>query len=726
MNLIEQLTELVGFHPSYMDHFGKEVSPTEEARRALLTAMGYKLDNASLENSIKYLRESKWRNVLEPLYIIAHDTRDENIIISLPSDMKDELHIKIRLESTDIIEYTLNISELLVEEHQVFSDTSYTHYLINLPAIKEGYHSLIVKGENIYAESHLISAPRQCYTPKDANAEKVWGYAVQLYSLQSENNLGLSDFSDLKKLTVKAADTGASIIGLNPLHALYQSNPAHISPYSPSTRCYLNTLYIDVTDVINYSQCDKAQAKVNSPEFKDQISYLKSHKLLDYPYAAFLKKEILTLLFDDFYLHQNTKYKTEYQAFEDHIASEGEDLYLFATYEALYDYFTHNFSDTYSWKQWSKEYHQSDSPAVLSYQKENKEQILYFCFLQWVAHVQLSQVKETSHQAEMSIGLYLDMAVGCDGGGFDVWSDQHLFVSGASIGAPPDAMNNLGQNWGLTPMNPVELKSKGYQPLVKALRSSMKYAGAIRIDHILGLMRQYWVAPGMKADEGMYIGFPFDDILRIIALESQRNQCVVIGEDLGIVPEGFSEKMQSYGLLSYKIMFFERWWETGLFKRPETYTSKAMITASTHDLPTIKGWWMGRDLEWRQKLELYPTDEIGKADRDSRNRDRVNLIAALKDFNVLSDQDIPSLTPPEINRALTLGVQKYLAHAPSAIHLIPLEDALEITEQVNIPGTTDEHPNWRQKLPVTIDEIWEKNAVIELSAAMRIIRPIQK
>ena len=322
----------------------------------------------------------------------------------------------------------------------------------------------------------------------------------------------------------------------------------------------------------------------------------------------------------------------------------------------------------------------------------------------------------------MAIGLYLDLAVGCDGSGVDVWSDKEVYVAGASIGAPPDRMNPVGQNWGLTPINPVALAKKGYQPLVKALRSSMQYAGALRIDHILGLMRQYWVAPGMQADEGIYINFPFDDILRVIALESRRNQCIVIGEDLGNVPDGFSETIQNAGLLSFKVMFFERW-DSGLFKRPENFPSQSVVTVATHDTPTLAGWWQGRDLEWRTKLKLNADDDTNRADTELRASERSNLIAALEDLQVIDRREAPPQNPAIMNTELSISVQKYLAQSPSHIQLIPLEDALQIIEQVNIPGTIDEHPNWLQKLPVTLEDLWQVESMQQIAKTMRVARP---
>jgi len=258
--------------------------------------------------------------------------------------------------------------------------------------------------------------------------------------------------------------------------------------------------------------------------------------------------------------------------------------------------------------------------------------------------------------------------------------------------------------------------------LVKALRSSMQYGGALRIDHILGLMRQYWVAPGMEANEGVYISFPWDDILRVIALESRRNDCVVIGEDLGNVPAGFSETIQNAGLLSFKVLFFERW-GSGLFKRPENFPTQSIVTIATHDTATLSGWWQGLDLQWRQKLDLYPNDDAGIADRNARDSERKNLIAALNDLQVIAMDNAPQLSPALMNTELSVAVQRYLAASPSHIQLIPLEDALEVLEQVNIPGTIDQHPNWLQKLPVMLEAFTQTSSVQQIVAAMNIARP---
>ncbi|MEI6894158.1 MAG: 4-alpha-glucanotransferase [Colwellia sp.] len=722
MSLVKQLAEQVGFYSSYTGAFGDHVVVKEQAQRALLTAMGYQLDEHALVQSITDLSQSQWRNMLPLVHVAKLEQQQHFIKISLPKTAVDQLTWKIITELDVEIAGGINLTDLQLIDEIQFDDERYCHYQLPLPALASGYHQLTVTlGENT-AECSLIFAPKTCYSHQQASENKMWGYTAQLYSLCSDTNWGIGDFTDLNSLIEKSAEQGASAVGINPLHPLYQNNPAHRSPYSPSSRCFLNPLYIDVTAIVNFAQCKKAQTMVNSIAFQDKITQVKQSELVDYPAVAELKFDIIALLFEDFYHHSARSYASEAEEFSQFKQQQGQDLLRFATFDALYEHFRAIDEHAYGWTHWPKAYQQPDSDEVIAFQQTHAQRIDYFCFVQWIAHRQLHAVKQTAQAKNMPVGLYLDLAVGCDGSGVEVWSDQALYVAGASIGAPPDGMNPFGQGWGLAPLNPVELQKQGYQPLVKALRCSMQYAGALRIDHILGLMRQYWIAPGMQADEGVYITFPLADILRVIALESRRNHCLVIGEDLGNVPDGFTQTMQDAGLLSFKVLFFERW-PSGLFKRPEEFPVQSVVTVSTHDTATLTGWWQGRDLQWRQTLNLYPNEEAAQEEKNSRNGDRQMLIAALDDLKVIDMENSPQQEPAEMNTELSVAVQKYLATAPSHLQLIPLEDAIESQEQVNIPGTIDQHPNWLQKLPVSLEDFWQINSVRKIAQAMNKARP---
>lgn len=724
---IEQLATLVGFHKSYVDSFGELKKPDPKALESLLKAMGYNLTNEKdLAEQILTLKEKKWRNTVPSTHIITSTNKAPYVPICLPvSDANVSIIYTIKTEQNNVIEHRINTSTLeLIEAVSLEDNVTYGQYKLLIPELSEGYHQLTLTVNEKQSNCYLIIAPATCFSAKEAHKKKVWGYATQLYSIRSEKNFGMGDFGDLHNIIINTSKQGASTLGLNPLHSLYQNNPEHISPYSPISRCFLNTLYIDVKATHNFLTCQSAIDTFNSEKYQSELADAKSGDLVNYPLVAKLKYELLEILFDDFISTDNTvSHNAIQKQFTGFIEEQGEDLITLATFEALYEHFRKIDTSIYDWKLWPKEFQSPNTNSVKSFRETHKLRIKYFMYLQWLAHQQLMHAADLTTTHDMPLGLYLDLAVGCDGSGVDVWSNQDVYVSGASIGAPPDAMNTLGQNWGLTPMNPVVLKEQGYLPLIKALRSNMQYAGALRIDHILGLMRQYWVAPGMGAHEGIYITFPLDDILSIIALESRRSRCVVIGEDLGTVPEGFTDIIARSGLLSYKVLYFERWWETGLFKRPELYPSQSIATVSTHDVPTLAGWWNSRDLTWRRDLDLYPNEDLKKQEQIDRIQDRHLLISALKDIGTLTAKDINDETLESTQSSLNMAVQKYIGLTESHIQLIPIEDGLELIEQVNIPGTIDEHPNWRQKLPLDLNQIWETPSILNIQSLMNEIRP---
>ncbi len=724
MTPIQKLADQVGFHSSYIDCFGNTVEANQQALHSLLLAMGYNLDNDDVINaSATKLENKSWLSLLPAMQMVASEAPSHRAWLSVAKrDLDKFLSWQVSLESGQELTGQVALSSLAQFAHHTIDGVDYVKLNIDLPKLDEGYHSLSATLDNVSATCHLIVAPKTCFSPNEAANYRMWGLAAQLYSLKSDNSWGMGDFGDLKSLVSESAKRGATAIGLNPLHPLYPDNPGHISPYSPTSRCFFNTLYIDVTGVSNYAACKTAQAVVQSPEFQNHLQDVNSKEFIDYPYAAHLKFQVLELLYADFlekHASKKTAFFKEYQAFCDEM---GADLLEIATFDALYEHFRKLDEHAYGWKAWPVEFQDPNSSEVAKFKKDNAQRIGYFKFLQFIADSQLGAAAAEAKANDMPVGLYMDLAVGCDGSGAEVWGDKHSFVSGAAVGAPPDAMNTLGQDWGLTPINPVALQEKGYMPLVKALRSNMRHAGALRIDHVLGLMRQYWVAPGMAADQGIYITFPLDDIFRIIALESRRNKCVVIGEDLGTVPDGFGDIMAASGLLSYKVLFFERW-ENGLYFRPEIYPEQSMVTVSTHDLSTMAGWWTGNDLKWRQDLNLYPNEQMGIDERAGRVTDREQLLAALEYEGVLSNHEFPATKPAVMNSELSRAVQAFLAKAPSRILLVPLEDALGLHEQVNIPGTTDEHPNWRRRMPITLDEFWQHTDMQNLVGVMNQERP---
>lgn len=725
MNTIEHLAELVGFQLSYADIFGKEVHAKPEALAKLLGAMGYDVSNeAAIADAVMHLELANWELMSPPVTVVPDEVENPFLSVAIDTSSANEtLYWTIHLESGEKLEGHSAVAELYVEGSLASSGIDKQRRHLYLPNLPQGYHQLEVRVAEDHSQTTLIVAPRTCYHPAEAGDYKMWGLATQLYSVQSESNWGLGDYGDLDNLVGEAAARGASTIGLNPLHPLYPNNPAHCSPYSPTSRCFLNTLYIDVSRVPGYGECAEVQEWINSDEFKTTLAHAKASELIDYPAVAACKYPALEKLFawfDDSNSSVDTATREDFEAF---IAEGGQDLQVLATFDALYEYFREQDSNAYGWTAWPVDYQSPDSEAVRQFQRDYAARIRYFVFLQWQADRQLGKAAARAKNSDMALGLYLDLAVGCDGGGAEVWADKHSFVHGAAVGAPPDEMNMLGQDWGLTPINPVAMRETAYMPFIKALRSNMRHAGALRIDHAFGLMRQYWVAPGMGAHEGVFITYPLEDMLRVIALESRRARCVVIGEDLGTTPPGFGDLMGAAGLLSYKVLYFERW-ESGLFMRPDQYPEHAMVTVSTHDIPTLKGWWASRDLDWREDLSLYPKAEMAPRERQERDSARQLLLDAMRDSDIVDIGTAQAIAGGD-NLALSNAVQRFLARTSGRIQMIPMEDALGIVEQVNIPGTTDEHPNWRRKLPLDLSAIWDQAEMQGLVAVMAEERPHQ-
>ena len=720
MSNIEQLASQLGFLPSYKNCFGEEVHNSPQALEALINALGYVTDRPEdIDRAIAAEKNNCWLDGLPACVVVQDGGQMYDIDVALEQNTT-QLSWQVQCENGDIFSGDWNIEPDTATDTQELNGTTYAKYILRLPKMTWGYHTLVLKSSKKTFQSRLIVTPAASYTPENANLDRVWGIAAQLYSLSSDTSWGIGDFSCLYELVDEAINQGMSAVGLNPLHPLYPSNPKHRSPYSPTSRYFLNTMYIDVQAVPGFAESAVENDIMATAEFTSQLASVRAAEHIDYQAVGALKYSVLRELFQrqkQYYLNPEEPLGKEFGDFRKRL---GADLDILATYDALYEEFQKE--GHYGWFAWPEEYHDPQSDAVAQFKLVHEERIAYYAWLQWLADKQLRHVTEHAKSRGMAVGLYLDLAVGCDGGGAEVWSNQEAFLAGAAVGAPPDAMNVLGQDWGLTPLNPKALVKQGFEPLAKALRSSMQYAGALRIDHILGFMRQYWVAPGMQAHEGIYIRFPMADMFRIIALESHRNQCVVIGEDLGTVPEGFDQIMADAGLLSYKVLFFERW-ESGLYKRPELYPQQSMATVSTHDLHTLSGWWLGRDLEWRNKLNLYPSEQMAKKEQAERPEDKKALYAAIADYGLINGE-IQSMGEDDLLHALNVAVQKFLGMSNSAIQLIPMEDVLELIEQVNIPGTIDEHPNWKRKLPVTLKEFWQNPKVKELAEAMREVRPL--
>jgi 4-alpha-glucanotransferase len=567
-----------------------------------------------------------------------------------------------------------------------------------------GYHRLTVAGATTSADVALIVAPESCHLPAALQpGVRSWGLTAQLYGLRSARDWGIGDFTDLALLCRRAAPLGAAAIGINPLHALFAAEPRHFSPYSPSTRAWLNYLYIDVTAVPGFAEDSAAQAL--APQAA--IVAARDAELVDYAAVAALKRPVLEALFERFRLRDlaaGSALAADFRAFQ---RDGGDALASFAVFEALHEHFARE-GAPFSWQQWPAPLRDPRSAATAEFARAHAERVAFFAFLQWQADRQLAQAAAAGRASGLAIGLYCDLAVGVNPHGAEAWADQQLVVPGAAIGAPPDLLSRAGQNWGLAPINPLALRRRGFAPLIAALRANMRHAGVLRIDHVMGLRRLYWIPDGNPATHGTYVDYPLRDLLRLVALESCRQGCAVIGEDLGTVPDGFRETMQAANVLSYRIFAFERR-DDGSFIPPGEYPALAAASAATHDLATLKGFWLGRDIAWRLQLGVYPDTAIERGEASERDRDRRLLLEALAREGLIAPEQfeyfLSAKGEPAYSHELGEAILAYLARARARLALVQIEDVAGEHEQANLPGTDDTHPNWRRRLSARLEDL---------------------
>ncbi|WP_407675192.1 MULTISPECIES: 4-alpha-glucanotransferase [Pasteurellaceae] len=576
------------------------------------------------------------------------------------------------------------------------------NYSVNLPRnLPLGYHVLTIKAEKQTFECQIIVTPEKAFQPVELQqGKKLWGSILQLYTLRSKENWGIGDFGDLQQFLTKIAQQGGDFVGLNPIHSLFPANPESASPYSPSSRLWQNIIYIDVNKVTAFQQSKKAQSWFNSQEIQQQLADVRNADYVDYTKVIQLKLQGLKLAFETF--------KTQNQAdFEGFIQQNGENLLIQATFDALHQYRCEQLENQWGWDSWDSEYHDYHSPAVAKFKQEHPDLVRFYMWLQFIAQQQLAECDKLAKKLKMPIGFYRDLAVGVSANGAETWADKALYVLDASVGAPPDIMAPQGQNWGLSPMHPDVLQQRGYQPFIDLLRANMQHCGALRIDHILGFARLWWATKGVPAKDGAYVRYPLDDLLGILALESQRHQCLIIAEALGIVPDGMLEALEQKGILAYNIFYFE--FDENGSKRLQDYPYQAMTTLSTHDLPTVKGYWQDYDFELGEKFGIYPNEDLLKQLRKDRVVAKQKIRHAVETSGHILEE-----TCKNVSQNFTHQLQHYVADTNSALFGTQPEDWLNMLEPVNIPGTSDEYPNWRRKLSRTIDEIFADEKVISL------------
>lgn len=555
----------------------------------------------------------------------------------------------------------------------------------------------------------------RCALPEAIARSRAWGVACQLYSLRSNRNLGMGDFEDLAELAQLAAAEGASFVGVNPLHALFMADPGRYSPYSPSTRRFLNPMYIAIDQLADGPEAI-AWLRREEPERFEALA----GDLVDYVAVGKVKRALLKRIF----AARIEEIRGD-QAFDRFCAGGGETLAGFALFEAISEAQVEAGSHA-GWHSWPAALQDRDSPQVVRFAEDNADLVLFHCWLQYQAEEQLAEAQSRALAAGMRIGLYLDLAVGVAPDGAETWADPSLTVGAARVGSPPDMFNSQGQDWGLAPLSPKALAERDYMPLRESFEALTRNAGAIRIDHVMGLARLWWIPDGVASSGGGYVRYPLGAMVDAVAAASEANDCLVIGEDLGTVPPGFRHNMEAARILSYRVLYFERHRETE-FLPPSAYPKLSLACVSTHDLATLAGWWQGADIALRAEMG---TQDAAATERDSASRrnDRLALVVALAEEGVLPQRFHPVVDgaidlPTELPAELAVAIHRFVARTPSVLLTVQLDDMVGAERQPNLPGTTDQYPNWRIRSDVSIDDLPENERFRALAAAMREERP---
>ncbi|WP_175836690.1 4-alpha-glucanotransferase [Burkholderia anthina] len=630
-----------------------------------------------------------------------------------------------------------------------------------LADVQPGYHALDIGEQRV---GLAIAPPRA--GPFDTlgaignaeDAQRRWGIAAQLYSLRRAGDDGAGDYTALAGLAAHAARHGAHAVAISPTHAAYPALPEHDSPYSPSSRRWHNVAYLD---------CDAVPGAGTVRHAQDSIA---DTPLIDWPHVLPLKLRRLRACFDAW----RASGEPSRDAFEQFRAASGATLDAHARFDALQAFCIEHGIGA-DWRQWPAQWRMPASPEVDAFAHAHADTIAFHTFLQWCASRALGNAQQAARDAGMAIGLIADLAVGSDRAGSDAWAHGTTLLRGVSVGAPPDLFNASGQAWGVTTWTPAALGATGFAPFVDLLRSAFAHAGGIRIDHVLGFARMWIVPDGASPRDGAYLRYPIDDLVRLVALEAARHRAIAIGEDLGTVPAGFRERLGAQGIAGMRVLWFERDAD-GAFRPPSTWDRNTIALTSTHDLPTVAGWWRGVDLEWQRiaaeaaaaqrnadgsaqrPADAHNTgDDIGLAaaarapagehpddagnqrdvarrapdvDHDApppgpgpgldaaqaeRAADRAALWRALQDAGCA-----PAGYPvPPADASPVAPILAYVAHSPSPLAIVPLEDLLALDAQPNLPGPPCGHPNWLRRLPRAIDTLFDEDVRTRIAAIER-------
>lgn len=730
---LAQLAALSGINLDWWDSLGNHHDVSEATLRHLLAGLGVlddaNADDAALDRDLHRERHASWHRLIPTVRTLYISEASGIELVVDKTRLGESWQWSIVCENGEQLQTTFEPGELGMAGHEgggvgdsriELDGQELELRWLALPPLPVGYHRVAVAtGQSKEVVSaHLIVAPRRCHElTQGPEVPRFWGFSVQLYALRSTPESGIGDFGDLALALEATHSLGGDLLGINPLHVLFAHAPEDASPYSPSSRVFLNPWYIDVAQAPGYSLLDEKQRQASVPSLPEKATFV------DYTCMATHKLAVLETVYAHFDALATSH--DDQQAFVAWQTAQGDALQRFATFELLRELDDSGPAHG-NWRRWPDEWQDPESAVIADLATQHAARIRFYVWLQWVAAQQLNSAAERAQELGLAIGLYRDLAVGIAANGADAWADSKVYIAEVHVGAPPDEFSVKGQDWGLPPMNPRALRERGYAPFRDMLRANMQAAGALRIDHVMGLARLFMIPAGSSPTQGAYVASHLDEMLAVLAIESTRARCLIIGEDLGTVPDGFRERLLEAGVLSYRLLYFEKHYDGDRsFKRPHDYARQALVGANTHDLPTLAGFWMGSDISLRTDLNLFPSETLKESQLHERDADRRRLLSVLKEQDLLPegiDPDRPDLV--EMTPVLINAIHRYLARSNSCLLAVNIEDVLGEREQMNLPGTDrDRYPNWRRRPPLPVNEWADSERFVETARLIRQERP---
>ncbi len=711
--LLQDAAALAGIEPGYWDIWGKHHVTPGETIQHILRAQGWQAETEDdLRRSLSDRMRAEWTRIAPPAVVVL-DSEARKLLIQLPAEPPaPAVSFALRREDGTEASVELGIGALTRVAEAEIDGRRWIQWHAGFPfEAPLGYHEVETRCGDLRASTRYIVAPTRAYTnPALAGGKRAAGFAITLYGLRSNRNWGCGDFTDLITVSGWAArELGASFIALNPLHAIHNRRPFNTSPYLPNSIYYRNLLYLDVEAIEDFQECRTAQRLRRSPEVDAEIAALRETEFVEYERVHSLKLRFLKIAFARF-LRERRRGSARVEQFETYCKGEGELLRTYATYCALDEYLHRTDPNLWVWTNWPVEFQEPNSAEVTEFARSHWRAVMFHQYAQWQISIQLERAQSAARDAGMPIGLYHDLALATDRFGSDLWSYRDFFITGARVGSPPDEFSPQGQDWAFPPPSAARHREDGYRLYSETIRKNCRPGGALRIDHVMRLFRLFWIPDGSDATGGAYVRELNEDLVRILALESVRNRVTVIGEDLGTVEPRIREVLSRMGILSYRLLMFEKDGDGG-FRLPGEYPAQALVSTTTHDLATVAGFWTGADIEARRAAGTID-DESRRTQWESRVRDRQMLLDALFAAGMLGrgcSRDADHY--PEVTGQLQEAIIGYLAQTPSELFAINQEDLTLEPNQQNVPGTTWQYPNWGRKARFLVEGLGASGVV---------------